>query len=156
MRAPSSSSEAASARAKSSKAAARSKARRFLLQAMYQAELTDEDYSSVADPFIADHNMKRADLTYFREILNGLQVKYDRLRFCIAAKLDRDFAELDPIEKSILLLGAYELIARIDIPYRVVINEGVELAKSFGATESYKLVNSVLDALSKDIRRREQ
>jgi N utilization substance protein B len=140
----------------SSKAAARSKARRFLLQAMYQAELTDEDYSSVADPFIADHNMKRADLTYFREILNGLQVKYDRLRFCIAAKLDRDFAELDPIEKSILLLGAYELIARIDIPYRVVINEGVELAKSFGATESYKLVNSVLDALSKDIRRTEQ
>ena len=123
---------------------------------MYQAELTDEDYSSVADPFIADHNMKRADLTYFREILNGLQVKYDRLRFCIAAKLDRDFAELDPIEKSILLLGAYELIARIDIPYRVVINEGVELAKSFGATESYKLVNSVLDALSKDIRRTEQ
>ena len=140
----------------SSKAAARSKARRFLLQAMYQAELTDEDYSSVADPFIADHNMKRADLTYFREILNGLQVKYDRLRFCIAAKLDRDFAELDPIEKSILLLGAYELIARTDIPYRVVINEGVELAKSFGATESYKLVNSVLDALSKDIRRTEQ
>ncbi|HCC44070.1 MAG TPA: transcription antitermination factor NusB [Gammaproteobacteria bacterium] len=140
----------------SSKAAARSKARRFLLQAMYQAELTDEDYSSVADPFIAYHNMKRADLTYFREILNGLQVKYDRLRSCIAAKLDRDFAELDPIEKSILLLGAYELIARIDIPYRVVINEGVELAKSFGATESYKLVNSVLDALSKDIRRTEQ
>ena len=140
----------------SSKAAARSKARRFLLQAMYQAELTDEDYSSVADPFIAYHNMKRADLTYFREILNGLQVKYDRLRYCIAAKLDRDFAELDPIEKSILLLGAYELIARIDIPYRVVINEGVELAKSFGATESYKLVNSVLDALSKDIRRTEQ
>ena len=140
----------------SSKAAARSKARRFLLQAMYQAELTDEDYSSVADSFIADHNMKRADLTYFREILNGLQVKYDRLRSCIAAKLDRDFAELDPIEKSILLLGAYELIARIDIPYRVVINEGVELAKSFGATESYKLVNSVLDALSKDIRRTEQ
>ncbi len=140
----------------SSKAAARSKARRFLLQAMYQAELTDEDYSSVADPFIAYHNMKRADLTYFREILNGLQVKYDRLRSCIAAKLDRDFAELDPIEKSILLLGAYELIARIDRPYRVVINEGVELAKSFGATESYKLVNSVLDALSKDIRRTEQ
>ena len=110
----------------------------------------------IRDSFIADHNMKRADLTYFREILNGLQVKYDRLRFCIAAKLDRDFAELDPIEKSILLLGAYELIARIDIPYRVVINEGVELAKSFGATESYKLVNSVLDALSKDIRRTEQ
>ena len=140
----------------SSKSAARSKARRFLLQAMYQAELTGEDYSSVADPFISDHNMKRADLSYFREILNGLEVKYDQLRFCIATKLDRDFAELDPIEKSILLLGAYELSVRIDIPYRVVINEGVELAKSFGAAESYKLVNSVLDALSRDIRRAEQ
>ena len=140
----------------SSKSAARSKARRFLLQAMYQAELMGEDYSSVADPFISDHNMKRADLSYFREILNGLEVKYDQLRFCIATKLDRDFAELDPIEKSILLLGAYELSVRIDIPYRVVINEGVELAKSFGAAESYKLVNSVLDALSRDIRRAEQ
>ena len=140
----------------SSKSAARSKARRFLLQAMYQAELTGEDYSSVADPFISDHNMKRADLSYFREILNGLEGKYDQLRFCIATKLDRDFAELDPIEKSILLLGAYELSVRIDIPYRVVINEGVELAKSFGAAESYKLVNSVLDALSRDIRRAEQ
>ena len=140
----------------SSKSAARSKARRFLLQAMYQAELTGEDYSSVADPFISDHNMKRADLSYFREILNGLEGKYDQLRFCIATKLDRDFAELDPIEKSILLLGAYELSVRIDIPYRVVINEGVELAKSFGAAESYKLVNPVLDALSRDIRRAEQ
>jgi len=135
-----------------SKSAARSKARRFLLQAMYQAELTGEDYSSIAVPFIADHNMKRADISYFREILNGLQARYDQLSVDIATKLDRDFAELDPIEKSILLLGAYELSARIDIPYRVVINEGVELAKSFGATESYKLVNSVLDALSKDMR----
>ena len=140
----------------SSKTAARSKTRRFLLQAMYQAEMMDEEYASVTDPFIADHNMKRADLAYFREILTGIHRDIDELRAMIALKLARDFSELDPIEKSILLLGAYELRSRIEIPYRVVINEGVELAKSFGASESFRLINSVLDALAKDTRQAEQ
>lgn len=140
----------------SSKTAARSKTRRFLLQAMYQAEMMDEEYASVTDPFIADHNMKRADLDYFREILTGIHRDIDELRAMIAPKLARDFSELDPIEKSILLLGAYELRSRIEIPYRVVINEGVELAKSFGASESFRLINSVLDALAKDTRQAEQ
>ena len=140
----------------SSKTAARSKTRRFLLQAMYQAEMMDEEYASVIDPFIADHNMKRADLDYFREILTGIHRDIDELRAMIAPKLARDFSDLDPIEKSILLLGAYELRSRIEIPYRVVINEGVELAKSFGASESFRLINSVLDALAKDTRQAEQ
>ena len=136
--------------------AARSKTRRFLLQAMYQAELTGEEYGSVVDPFIADHNMKRADLSYFREILAGIHLVVDDLQTLIALKLDRGFDELDPIEKSILLLGAYELQSRIDIPYKVVINEGVELANVFGASESFKLINSVLDELSKDVRQAER
>ena len=136
--------------------AARSKTRRFLLQAMYQAELTGEEYGSVVDPFIAGHNMKRADLSYFREILAGIHLAVDDLQTLITLKLDRGFDELDPIEKSILLLGAYELQSRIDIPYKVVINEGVELAKAFGASESFKLINSVLDELSKDVRQAEQ
>ena len=140
----------------SSKTAARSKTRRFLLQAMYQTEMMDEEYASVIDPFIADHNMKRADLDYFREILTGIHRDIDELRAMISPKLARDFSELDPIEKSILLLGAYELRSRIEIPYRVVINEGVELAKSFGASESFRLINSVLDALAKDTRQAEQ
>ncbi len=112
-----------------------------------------EAYSS---SIIADHNMKRADLDYFREILTGIHRDIDELRAMIAPKLARDFSELDPIEKSILLLGAYELRSRIEIPYRVVINEGVELAKSFGASESFRLINSVLDALAKDTRQAEQ
>ena len=135
--------------------AARSKSRRFLLQAMYQAELTGEEYGSVADPFILDHNMKRADLAYFREILEGVHLAADELQNLITPKLDRAFAELDPIEKSILLLSAYELHSRLEIPYKVVINEGVELAKVFGASESFKLINSVLDKLSKEVRRAE-
>ena len=137
-------------------ATARSKTRRFLLQAMYQAELTGEGYGSVVDSFIVDHNMKRADLTYFREILQGLHLVVDELKNLITPKLDRAFGELDPIEKSILLLGAYELHSRLEIPYKVVINEGVELAKAFGASESFRLINSVLDELSKEVRQAER
>ena len=136
--------------------AAKSKTRRFLLQAMYQAELTREEYGSVAEPFILDHNMKRADLHYFREVLEGIHSNIEQLSILIELKLERAFAELDPIEKSILLLGAYELQSRLEVPYKVVINEGVELAKAFGATESFRLINSVLDELSKELRRLER
>lgn len=136
--------------------AARSKTRRFLLQALYQVELTGEEHASVIDAFIADHNMKRADLAYFREVLKGIHQSAAELQALIEPRLDRQYEELDPIEKSILMLSTYELQSRIDIPYKVVINEGVELAKSFGATESFKLVNSVLDDLSKELRQTEQ
>ena len=135
--------------------AARTKARQFLIQALYQAQLMDEDFASVADPFIAEHNMKRADMAYFREMLVGIHTDLEELQLLITAKLDRGFDELDPVEKAILLLGSYELKARIDIPYKVVINESVELAKSFGATDSFKYVNSILDHLAKDLRQLE-
>ncbi len=115
----------------------------------------DEDFASVADPFIAEHNMKRADMAYFREMLVGIHTDLAELQSLITAKLDRGFDELDPVEKAILLLGSYELKARIDIPYKVVINESVELAKSFGATDSFKYVNSILDHLAKDLRQLE-
>ena len=135
--------------------AARTKTRQFLLQALYQAQSMDEDFASVADPFIAEHNMKRADMAYFREMLVGIHTDLEELQLLITAKLDRGFDELDPVEKAILLLGSYELKARIDIPYKVVINESVELAKSFGATDSFKYVNSILDHLAKDLRQLE-
>ncbi|MBT4161408.1 MAG: transcription antitermination factor NusB [Gammaproteobacteria bacterium] len=136
--------------------AARSRTRRFLLQALYQAQLTGDDFDAVIDPFVADHNMKRADIDYFREVLKGIQDELETIRNLITARLDRGYEELDPIEKAILLIGTYELQSRIDIPYKVVINEAVELAKSFGATESFKYVNSVLDALAIDLRQTER
>jgi N utilization substance protein B len=135
--------------------AARSRTRQFLLQALYQAQLTETEIGGIADSFMAEHNMKRADLVYFREILRGIQLELDALIELISPRLDRDYAEIDPIEKAILLLGTHELKSRIDIPYKVVINEAVELAKSFGATESYKYVNSVLDALASELRQLE-
>ena len=139
-----------------SNAAARGKARRFVLQALYQALMTGEEFVLVMDPFIAEHNMKRADIEYFRDLLRGIHKSEGELQELLAPVLDRTWDELDPIEKSVLLIGAYELKSRIDVPYKVVINEGVELAESFGGSESYKLVNSVLDALSMELRQAER
>lgn len=132
--------------------AARSRSRKFLVQALYQAQMTGDEFASVVDPFIEEHNMKRADLDYFREVLKGIHLDLPALTGHISDKLDRSFDELDFIERGILLLGCYELVARIDIPYKVVINEAVELAKVFGATDSYKYVNSVLDAIARETR----
>ncbi len=132
--------------------AARSRSRKFLVQALYQAQITGEEYALVVDPFIEEHNMKRADLDYFREVLKGIHGDLYNLLALVTAKLDRTYDELDFIERGILLLGCYELTARIEIPYKVVINEAVELAKTFGATDSYKYVNSVLDAVAQDVR----
>ena len=136
-------------------AAARSRSRQFLVQALYQAQLTTTEFTLVIDPFIEDHNMKRADMEYFRDVLLGIANDQQKLEELIAAKADRPFDELDPIEKGILIMGTFELCSRIDVPYRVVINEGVELAKSFGATDSYKYVNSILDSLAKELRQAE-
>jgi N utilization substance protein B len=132
--------------------AARSRSRQFLVQALYQAQLTEVEFCDVITPFMADHNMKRADLDYFKDVLRGIHVDHEALKAMIVAKADRDYDDLDPIEKGILLMGCYELQSRIDVPYKVVINEGIELAQSFGATDSFKYVNSILDAVAKDLR----
>ena len=134
--------------------AAKSRSRRFLVQALYQAQLTGDDFADVIEPFIAEHNMKRADLEYFREVLRGIHRDQDSLKLTLEKSLDRQYDDLDPIERAILLLGSYELASRIEVPYKVVINESVELAKMFGATDSYKYVNSILDVLAKESRSR--
>lgn len=96
--------------------------------------------------------MRRSDTQYFHELLTGIEQNRDELDKKITTYLDRSIEELDAIELAILRMGAFELIYRIDIPFKVVINEHIELAKSFGATESHKYVNSVLDKLAKDNR----
>ncbi len=95
--------------------------------------------------------MKNVDTLYFHEMLTGIDADAELVDL-ITGKLDRDFTELDPIERCILRLGAKELKDRIDIPFKVVINECVELAKQFGASESHKYVNSILDLLAQDLR----
>ena len=96
--------------------------------------------------------MKRVDTLYLHELLTGINANRSDLEGVITPRLDRDFDELDPVETAALFVGTYELIHRVDIPYRVAINEGVELAKRFGASESHRLVNSVLDGIAKEHR----
>ncbi|MFT5210080.1 MAG: N utilization substance protein B [Flavobacterium sp.] len=135
--------------------AARSKARRFVLQALYQMKLSGCTATEVETQLFQDHDMKNVDTEYLHELLSGINGRKGELADLIAPKLDRKYEELDPVEVAALLIGSFELSERIDIPYRVVINEGVELAKRFGAAESHKLINSVLDKLAKDHRESE-
>lgn len=132
--------------------AARSKARRFVLQALYQMKLSDCSAMEVETQLFQDHDMKKVDTEYLHELLSGINNCRGDLTEIITPKLDRKFDELDPVEVAALCIGSYELVHRVDIPYRVVINEGIELAKRFGAAESHKLINSVLDSLAKDHR----
>ena len=132
--------------------AARNKSRRFLVQALYQAQIAEVELCEVVSLFEQDHNMKRADLVFFREVLEGINDNYLSLVSSIEEIGHRPFTESDPIERGILLIGSFELNYKGDIPYKVVINECIELAKYFGAAESFKYINSVLDSLSKTLR----
>jgi len=135
--------------------AARSKARRFTLQALYQMQMTQDSAAEVERQFREDNDMKRVDTTYFHELLSGISAKKVELLEAITPVLDRDIKEIDPVEKAILLIGTFELMERIDLPYKVVISESVELAKLFGASESYKYINSILDQQAKELRKSE-
>ncbi len=132
--------------------AARSKARRFALQALYQMQLTGDSAATVESQFLADHEMKRVDTSWFHQALSEIAAGEDELVALFVDKLDRPLAEIDPVEKAVLLIGTWELKERIDVPYKVVINEAVELAKQFGASESHRYVNSILDILSRELR----
>ncbi|XOV86020.1 MAG: transcription antitermination factor NusB [Pseudomonadota bacterium] len=129
--------------------ASRARARRFALQALYQQQLTGCSANEVELQFNQDYDLKRVDTGYLHALLTGIEAHREALMAEVTPLLDRPPEELDPISRAALLIGAFELIHRIDIPYRVAINEGVELAKQFGADESHRFVNSVLDALSK-------
>jgi N utilization substance protein B len=135
--------------------AARSKARRFVLQALYQMHMTGTTAAEVETQFRQDHDMKRVDTEYLHDVLIGIAKQKSELIEQLTPQLDRAFEELDPVETAALKIGAFELIHRVDVPYRVVINEGVELVKQFGASESHKLVNTVLDSLAKVHRQAE-
>ncbi len=131
---------------------ARSRSRRALLQALYQWQLNAADAADIARQFAGGSELKNADTEYFDELLRAITADADELAAKAAKHLDRPPAQLDPIERAILLIGAYELEHRIDIPYRVVINEGVELAKRFGAEESHRYINAVLDRMAPALR----
>jgi N utilization substance protein B len=129
----------------------RRKARKLIMQATYQWLLSENDPLDIARQFHEDTHGK-IDWEYFDEIFRAIPKHAEELEALFLPLLDRNATALDPIEKSLLFLGTYELAHRIDIPYRVVINECIELAKTFGATESHKYINGVLDKLAPQLR----
>ena len=130
----------------------RHRAREFALQGLYQWLLNNEDATTVVNNIRAAHGFEKADGDHFAALLYGAIKDSVSLRETIAPVIDRRVDELSPIEHAILLIGAYELKNNLDIPYRVVINEAVELTKSFGGIDGHKFVNGVLDKLAPKLR----
>ena len=128
--------------------AARSRARRRALQALYAWQLSGNRIESVIDEFRLEQDMQIADLDYFEDIVRGVERNQAALDAAIVPFLDREIARVDPIERAVLRIAAYELRDRIDVPYRVVINEAVETTKRFGSEHGHTYVNGVLDKLA--------
>lgn len=132
--------------------AGRRKARHYALQALYQWTMAGAPTTDIEAEFRTDYDFSVVDLEYFQALLHGVAPEAEELDALYEPLLDRKLAELDPIERSLLRMGAFELRDRIDVPYRVVINESVALAKKFGASESFRYINGVLDKLAAQLR----
>ncbi|MFT4769109.1 MAG: N utilization substance protein B [Glaciecola sp.] len=132
--------------------ARRRKARHYALQALYQWHMAGASASDIEAEFRTDYDFDVVDLEYFQSLIHGVPPLAEELDSLLEPLLDRELRELDPIERSLLRMGGFELRDRIDVPYRVVINESVALAKKFGAAESYKYINGVLDKLARQLR----
>jgi N utilization substance protein B len=124
---------------------ARTVARKLALQALYRWQLNACEWQDLVQEFATDADMPRADAEYFEALIAAICRSHDELDAALAPLLDRKPAELDPIEHALLLIGSYELQHRLEVPFRVVINEAVNLARRFGATDGHKFVNGVLD-----------
>jgi N utilization substance protein B len=133
-------------------AAQRRKARHFGLQALYQWTLSGASATEIEAEFRVDNDFQHTDGEYFSAVLKGVVGDVEALEALFEPSLDRRLDELDPIERNLLRLGTFELRDRIDVPYKVVINEAVSLAKKFGATDSHRYINGVLDKIAKELR----
>ena len=131
--------------------AQRRKARTLIVQALYQWYISKSDPLEIEAQF-HEQNGGKIDWEYFSEVFLEIPKQQEALDKHISPLLDRELNSLDPVERALLYLGTFELANRIDIPYRVVINECVELAKTFGATDGHKYINGVLDKLAKNLR----
>jgi len=134
----------------------RRRSREFALQGLYQWQLAKTDPAAIARQLAEAKGFDKIDADYFKTLLEGAIAAAPELEKIITPHLDRAVVRLSPVERGILLLAGYELAHCPDVPYRAVINEAVELAKSYGGTDGYKFVNGVLDKLAAQLRRVEQ
>ncbi|MFA5628456.1 MAG: transcription antitermination factor NusB [Thiohalomonadaceae bacterium] len=134
---------------------ARSRARQRALQALYQWQITADDPAVIEEQFLTAGEMGKADPGFFHDLLYEVTTHLDELDGLLTPRLDRPLEQVDLVERAILRMGCYELRYRPETPYRVVINEAVELAKIFGGEQGHKYVNSVLDKLARQLRTQE-
>lgn len=133
--------------------AARRKARHYAMQGLYQWQMAGANLGAIEAEFRTDNDMANVDVDYFHELLHGVPQYLSEVEEVFIPHLqERSSDELDPVTQALLRLACYEFKYRIDVPYKVVINEAVSLAKKFGAAESHKFINGVLDKAANDIR----
>ena len=130
----------------------RRRSREFALQGLYQWQLAKSDPAAIMRQLAEAKGFEKIDADYFRTLLEGTIAAAPELEKAIAPHLDREYARLSPVERGVLLLAGYELSHQPEVPFRAVINEAVELAKSFGGTDGHKFVNGVLDKLAAQLR----
>jgi N utilization substance protein B len=131
---------------------AKTNARKCAVQALYQWQMTGESLSRIEMNFQEEERLKGAQKKYFTEIFYGVPKQLNEIDEALAEFVDRPVEKIDPVERAVLRIAVYELINRLETPYKVIINEGVNLAKCFGADGSHKYVNGVLDKVSQKKR----
>ncbi|WP_305908212.1 transcription antitermination factor NusB [Methylomarinum sp. Ch1-1] len=127
-------------------------ARKCAVQALYQWQMSGESLNRIEAYFLEDEMLKGAQKSYFHDIFHGVPKQLDVIDAVLAEFVDRPVEKIDPVERAILRIGVYELINRLETPYRVIINEGVNLAKCYGAEGSHKYINGILDKVSQKKR----
>jgi len=130
----------------------RHRARQAAVQALYQWQLTNNPPAEIEDHFILDHDMHEVDMDYFHYLVREIPARLHELDDHLVPHLDRPIDDVDPVERAILRIGAYEFEFHPEVPYRVILNEAVELAKTFGAEHGHRYVNAVLDKVASDLR----
>jgi N utilization substance protein B len=137
---------------KAARTGARSRARELLVQSLYQRQITGHSEAELLTQFRSRPDYERVDQKYFDEALSGICRITEQLEESIGKLADRPLSQLDPVERGILLLGFYELQEKPDVPFKVVINESVNIAKRFGAVDGHKYINALLDRAVKELR----
>ena len=131
---------------------ARTNARQAAVQAIYQWQMTGANLNEIEQQFTDDLRLKNAQKSYFSELFHGVPKQLDAIDIVLAEFVDRPVEKIDPVERAILRVSVYELTNRLDAPYRVILNEGIKLAKHFGAEGSHKYINGILDKAAQKLR----
>jgi N utilization substance protein B len=131
---------------------ARTNARKTAVQALYQWQMTGQNLSEIERQFLEEERLKNAQKSYFTELFYGVPKNLADIDQALEQFVDRPVEKIDPVERAILRIGVYELLHRLDMPYKVILNEGINLAKCFGADGSHKYVNGILDKVAQQKR----